>query len=112
MWHETALMSTSFTIDYVKSFLNLNRNQPLHFRSMPDTVPPVFDSLNLRNKVCYRNLSSRPLSVGEKNFIGSEAAGITSLLTWDLQKFAVLQRICNRYTLPVSTVRDWMSRVA
>ena len=112
MWHETALMSTSFTIDYVKSFLNLNRNQPLHFKSMPDTVTPVFDSLNLRKKVCYRNLSSRPLSVGEKNFIGSEAAGITSLLTWDLQKFAVLQRICNRYTLPVSTVRDWMSRVA
>jgi hypothetical protein len=107
MWHETALMSTSCTIDYVQSFLNLKRIQLLHLGSMPDTLPQVFEPLNLRKKAFYRNLS-----VGEKKFIASEAARITSMLTWDLQKYTVLQRICNRYTLPVSTVRDWMNKVA
>ena len=49
---------------------------------MADSVPEVFAPFNLRNRVRYRNLSKHPFTVAEKTFIGSEAGGITSLLTW------------------------------
>ena len=36
---------------------------------------------------------------------------MTSLLSWQKEKFTVLSRISKRYTLPVSTLRDWMQKV-
>ena len=78
---------------------------------MSDTVPELFVPLITRNNVTYRNLSRICLNPEEKKFLGSEAAGITSLLTWPEEKFAVLSRIAKRYTLPVSTLRAWMNKV-
>lgn len=76
---------------------------------MPDTVPEVFEPFILRNEVLYRNVSNHSFTLDEKGFIGSEAAGMTSLLAWDSEKFTVLQRIITKYTLQVSTVQNWMS---
>jgi hypothetical protein len=90
---------------------NMNRILYSHFESMSDTVPQVFAPFNLRNKTLYQNLSRQLLTVAEITFIGSEAAGITSSLTWETEKFTVIGTICKRYTLPIPTVREWMEKV-
>ena len=79
---------------------------------MPDTVPQIFASYELRNRILNRNLSHHPFTVVEKVFLGSEAGELTSLLEWGSAKFTVLTKISNRYTIPVSTVREWMQKVA
>lgn len=79
---------------------------------MAESVPEVFAPFNLRNKVLYRNLSKHSFTVDEKTFIGSEAGGITSLLIWGTEKNAILRRIATRHSIPVSTVREWMNKVA
>lgn len=79
---------------------------------MAGTVPQVFAPFNLRNRIAYRNLSNHSLTLDEKTFLGSEAAGISSLLTWPNEKCTVARRISKRYTLPDATVRGWMQKVA
>jgi hypothetical protein len=69
---------------------------------------PVGCDRLIRYVIPYR---AKLLTVAEKNFIGSEAAGITSSLTWETEKFTVIGKICKRYTLPILTVREWMKKV-
>ena len=78
---------------------------------MPETIPEIFAPFNLRNRLLYRNLSNHSLTTDEKTFLGSEAAGMSSLLSWPNEKFTVALRITKRYTLPDTTVRDWMRKV-
>jgi hypothetical protein len=78
---------------------------------MTETIPQVFVPYDLRNRLLYRNLSRHSFSQVEKTFIGSESAGLSSLLAWPEEKFTVLSRITKRYSLAVTTVRDWMNKV-
>jgi hypothetical protein len=79
---------------------------------MPETIPEIFAPFNLRNRLLYRNLSNHSLTSDEKTIIGSEAAGMSSLLSWPTEKFTIANRITKRYTLSDTTVRDWMNKVA
>ena len=72
---------------------------------MVESIPQVFAPFNLRNRLLYRNLSNHSLTSDEKTFIGSEAAGMSSMLSWPSEKFFVLSRITKRYSLAVTTVR-------
>ena len=79
---------------------------------MDGTIPQVFAFCNLRNRFVYRNLSNQSSSIDEKTFLGSEAAGQSSLLTWPDESFTVSLRISKRYSLPEATVRGWKDKVA
>ena len=78
---------------------------------MLDIVPRIFAPYESRNRILYRNLSQHTFTVVENTFLGLVAAGSTSLLEWGGAKFKVLTKISNRYTIPVSTVREWMQKV-
>lgn len=73
--------------------------------SVPEVLAPV-------NRTVYRHLSCHSLTTDEKMFLGSEAAGMSSLLTWSTEQFTVARRITSRYTLPNTSVRDWKQKVA
>jgi hypothetical protein len=79
---------------------------------MPETILEIFAPFNLKNRLLYRNLSNHSLTSDEKTFIGSEAAGMSSLLSWPSEKFTIANRITKRYTLSDTTLRDWMNKVA
>lgn len=72
----------------------------------------MFALCSLRNRFVYRNLSNQSLSIDEKTFLGSEAAGQSSLLTWPDESFTVSLRISKSYSLPEATVRGWNDKVA
>ena len=78
---------------------------------MDGTIPQVFALCSLRNRFVYRNLSNQSLSIDEKTFLGSEAAGQSSLLTWPDESFTVTLRISKRYFLPDAAVRGWKDKV-
>ena len=75
-------------------------------------MPELFAPVILRNRLVYRDLSRHSLTAEQKTFIGSEAAKISSFLSWPNEIFTAARRITNRYKLPDTSVRDWMKKVA
>jgi hypothetical protein len=78
---------------------------------MSESVPAVFQPIALRKSIKYKDLSNHTFTVVEKTFIGAEAAGTSIFLQWEEEKFTVVNRICRRYHIPVTTVYQWMNKV-
>lgn len=77
--------------------------------SVSENVPRVFHPRSMRGAPVYDDLSKHELSVSEKTFIGSEAAQMSTFLTWD-EDFTRM-KLCKRYRLPRTTVHRWMTKV-
>ena len=60
---------------------------------MSESVPAVFLPIALRNGVKYKDLSNHSFTVVEKTFLGAEAAGTSTFLQWEEEKFAVVNKI-------------------
>ena len=75
-------------------------------------MPEVFAPIMLRNRQAYMHLSRHSLTSDQKTSIGSEAAGISSFLTWPNESFTTARRITNRYLIYGTSLRDWMQKVA
>ena len=80
-------------------------------RIISTMIPRNFSSVGLRNRVAYKDLSDVELTDEEKTFLANEALGITQFLTWDNEEFSIVQRICNRFLIPNSSMTGWKERV-
>ena len=78
---------------------------------MTEFVPAVFLPIVLRNSIKYKVLSNHSFTVIEKTFVGAEAAGTSTFLEWENDKFTVVSRICKRYHIPHTTVYQWLNKV-
>lgn len=78
---------------------------------MSESIPAVFQQIAMRKSIKYRDLSNHSFTVVEKTFIGAEAAGTSTFLQWEEEKFTVVHRICKRYLLPQTTLYQWMNKV-
>ena len=86
-------------------------NYIIFARNISTIIPWNFESVGLRNRDAYKNLSSLELTAEEKTFLANEALGITKFLTWDTEEFSIVWRICNRYHIPYSSMKGWKERV-
>jgi transposase-like protein len=79
---------------------------------MSEIIPSIFQPIVLRSRVVYTDASQRTLTLKEKTFLANEALGISTLLTWETDTYSVLGRICNRYNIAYSTVKNWRDQVS
>jgi hypothetical protein len=77
---------------------------------MLSDVPPIFSPRVLRKKIVYNDLSQRLLSVSEKNFLGTEAANLSTFLDFSPCPISKLRQLSNMYRLPYSTVKSELGR--